>query len=352
MYLHKYTSGCDGNGCYYHRWWGFKNHDAGLIGLKNFADGAGLSLLFSPSNTQTLYLVSEPDGKKDELDQVISHEVYDNFAKLTETEKQQSVKTIDGYEINMKEFPNFKLCQVYQPEYTLEQMPSISISNLKMQEIAPKLSDPFIATNNHSGAQKVNTTEITVQNTKTQSTTILSGWKAGATVKISGKFSVPGKEKGFEVSGSYEYNASKTEMNTTTETITNRIPSQTIDIPPKSFVEYQARLSQVSQSGDFKAQYNLNNLTLRAKAAFYGNCNDTGYVSINPYPIFSSPNAVLDTGISVNPENKKVALTISGNFNGVLGNKTELVFGKPQPLNANGTPNLKANPKDFIKPLN
>ncbi len=332
---------------------GWKNHDEGLIGLKNFADGAGLALLFSKSDTQDLYLVSEHDGKKDELDQVLAHEVYDNFPRANIGEKQEAIKTLDGKQLDMNRYPNFKLCKVYQPEYTLDKSPEITTTDVKVNEIETKFSDIFEAPNYGDESQNVATNLITLSNTDSIATELLSGWKAGIAVKLSGKFSVPGKEKGYEISVNYEYNTSEKVTKTKTEAYTRTIPSQLIKISPKHLIRYRAKMILVRQTGNYMAQYNLDNLSLRGKAALDGNCdNSSSYVAINAYPILRSSNAQLDNGIAVNSDSQKVALTIKGSLNATVGNKTILEFSKPEKLSESEVFKHTVNHKDFIKPLN
>lgn len=358
VYELKYKKRCNAWDCIIDEYVaGWKNHDEGLIGIKNFADGAGLALLFSKSDTQDLYLVSEPDGKKDELDQVLAHEVYDNFPRANIGEKQEAIKTLDGKQLDMNKYPNLKLCQVYQPEYTLDQAPKITTSNVIESSAGELFSKPLEAKNHNNESQLIATDSLAITNANSIATELLTGWKAGAAAKLSGKFTVPGAEKGYELSVNYEYNASMKKTETKTDSYTVTIPSQVIKVPPKSKVRYQAKMSLINQTGNYTAQYNLDNFSLRGKAALDGNCANTSYVSINPYPIIRSTNAKLDNGIAVNPDSQKVAITIKGTLNAKVGYKTELEFFEAESLSVvkkteSGLSKMIANPKDFIKPLN
>ncbi|AUR50825.1 ETX/MTX2 family pore-forming toxin [Aquella oligotrophica] len=329
---------------------GWKNHDEGIIGLKQFADGAGLALLFSKSDTQDLYLVSDSGKDNDELSQVLNHEVYDNFNKLNNQEKQQAIRTIDDKEINLNEFSKLKLCQVFQPSFKLNNNPNIEIKRNKPIELDPIQTETQEAINNTSTAQEGKTLKTIIKNTNTISTQTTTGWKAGTSIKFAGSFGVKDiSSKSFEINANYEFNSSNTETKTEAKETSQEL-QQTVKINPRTKVSYYGKTSRAKQTGSYKAEYELKDLKLRAKIALDGNCSSTTHAKIDPYVVLFSPNAVLDKGLSVNHVSKSINIITAGNYTGEIGYHQELVWVESSI--ALGLKNQSSNPKDFIKPLN
>lgn len=329
---------------------GWKNHDEGLIGVKDFADGAGLALLFSKSDTQDLYLVSEPSSNIDELSQVLNHEVYDNFSKLKISEKQDAINTIDGKEFNLSEYPNMQLCQVFQSSFSSIGKPKIEIKKVKSIEPEEILTETQVATNDTSTAQEGKTLKIAIKNINTMSTQTTTGWKAGTNIKFGGSFGVKDvSSKNYEISGYYEFNSANTETKSEAKETTQEL-QQTVKLNPRTKVSFYGKTLRAIQSGSYKAEYELKDLKMRAKIALDGNCSNAMHVRINPYKVLFSQNAVLDNGLSINRSNNSINIITAGTYTGDIGYHQELVWSESSI--ALGTKNQSSSPKDFIKPLN
>ncbi len=302
-----------------------------IIDLKKWAEGAGLSLISAPTNTQELYIVGEQTSSDSQVDNMLALNVYRNFAKINANAKQAALKNFNGTPLidDINRYPNLRVCSVSVPTYNVIDG-KVSTSKLTFTNSEPQLTILDIIKNNYTSEMTFNTVAYKLTNKTIATTSTTTAWKLGQGVKLTGTLKVAGAivdvSKSIEISMNYEYSTSEQKVRTIEKTEEMTLPSQQVKIAPGKAIAYRARLDRTLAKGEFTFDYLVENISMLGKVALDGDCGSTINATIDPIVVYNQPGVNLDKGLSVDVANQKVLITGEGRFEGQTGYKTSLVF--------------------------
>ncbi len=310
---------------------GSLSHTKGVVDLTELSNLATSNelLINAPGTEQTLYIVGNsnstiagsPSTVNTKVGEILAHEVYENFNRLTDKEKEKAIRLVNGTSAVVEGKP-IKLCKISGTSYTVDKDSQALITSRERVEADAVMSSNAVLQNNSSTLQNITTSEFMVSDKQIASTTVTKAWEVGVEATVAVKLSVPTAEKSAQLSINYQYSKSE-EKTIANETIyEKKLTAQTLAVPAFTELTYRGDLLRARDSGKFEFYYNLKEVRVRANITTDNDCyKQRTNIFIDAVAVLSSPNAKLDNGIKAEPGTKTIKLIGTGTFIGEGGYK-------------------------------